>query len=86
MATLISWLILAAAASNACASELPEPICATDFAYGARGQIEPTVVTSLTVVKGTLLRLPHGPRVAIRAMEELEEPEDRPGFPPVATI
>ena len=65
---------VAAAASNAGASELPDPICDTDFAYGARGQIEPTVVISLTVAKGTVLRVSQGPNAVARAIDEFEDP------------
>ena len=84
-ATLTSLPMRSWAASKSCTSMLPKPIWDADRAYGARGQIEPTVVTSLMVAKDTLLRSPQEPRLAIRAIEGFSRPVERPGLPPVAT-
>jgi hypothetical protein len=76
-------LIVFAAALNSGTSVLPEPICVADFANGASGQIDPTVVTSLTTAIVTLPRLPQDPKAVISAIEELFEEE--PALPPLAT-
>jgi hypothetical protein len=76
----------AKAVVSAAASPLAEPTLAGEVINGERADTAATVVTSLITIKVEAVSESQRPSAVIMARAELDVPEARPGFPPVATM